>query len=177
MRRIFTYILIAFSLLLLNVDNVYAANVNISTNSLNTYEIKRLANDDVEGSSGGERTVTHENDTFNTNCRDFAKTLRLGGEILLAVKIILPIIIIIKASLNMFSTITEGNQDEIKKKLMKLFYSLVAAILIFFIPTVTNVLVKIATDVKGTNYKTSDSEICRKCIFEPNSEICEINAK
>lgn len=154
--------LIAFTLLLLNGSNVYAANNDISSNEIITNNVILLADE--------------KQDDFSTNCADFAKTIRIGGYLLLIVKIVLPLIIMVKASVSMFSTVTAGNSNEIKKKLTKLMYSLIAAALIFFTPIVVNTLMKVATDAKGIDYKTSDSEICRICIFEPNNEICAVNA-
>jgi len=109
-------------------------------------------------------------DDFTTNCKDFAKTIRMGGYLVFIVKIALPLIMIVKASLSIISVVTSGKSEELLKQAKKFMTSAVAAILIFFIPTIVNVIFSF---VAGFNDNmTSDSKICSACIFEPFSSTC-----
>lgn len=109
-------------------------------------------------------------DNFDTNCQDFAHTLRIGGYLIVLVKVLIPIIIIVKASLNLLHAVTGGKSEELKKWAKQLGYSFIAGALIFFVPTIVNVAFGFIS-AYNTNI-TEDSKICTACIFDPFSEAC-----
>lgn len=109
-------------------------------------------------------------DDFSTNCADFAHTLRIGGYLIFLVKIILPFIIMIKASMNMMTIVTNGDPGELKKQAKKVVTSLIASIIIFFLPTLLNTMFGFISNFSSN--RTEDSKICSACIFEPFSSTC-----
>ncbi len=115
-------------------------------------------------------------DDFDKNCHDFAGTIRIGGILLFIVKIMLPVVIIIKATMSFVSVVTSGKPDDLKKKANKLMISLIAAIIIFFLPTIVNTLFGFIA--RYNDNITEDSKVCSACIFEPFSSECSshINA-
>lgn len=115
-------------------------------------------------------TYPSKSDDFTTNCADFAPTIRFGGYILFIAKILLPIIILVKSSLNIISIVTKGTPDELSKQAKKFGVSCLASIIIFFTPTLVNTIFSI---VSGFNM-TDDSKICSSCIFDPFSETCTV---
>lgn len=122
--------------------------------------------------SSTDTNLEHWEDDFSHNCQDFVKTIRLGGIFLIIVEILVPLIIIVRSSFNMLSVITSGSAEELKKFFQKLLVALVAAVSIFFVPVIVDIVVGLAISTKGEN-ATSDSEICRVCIFHPFSGDCE----
>lgn len=116
-----------------------------------------------------------ELDDFSHNCADLAKTIRLAGYLVLLVKILIPLIIIVKSSLNLISVITSGKSEELNKKLTSLAYSLAAAILIFFVPTIVNTIFGFVNKY-NSNY-TDDAKICSACVFEPLGDLCTTYAE
>ena len=112
------------------------------------------------------------NDSFDTPCADFANTIKIGGLLLLLIKIFLPLIIIIKSSLRLFSVIAKGDSSDMRKKMENLGISLIAAILIFFTPTIVNSIFGIVTNIRGIDDMNGDIEICKACLFEPLSNKC-----
>lgn len=114
-------------------------------------------------------------DDMSSNCADFAPTIRIGGYLVLVVKIALPLIIIFKTTLNMLSLVTKGDSGELKKNFKKVMLSLIASAVIFFIPTILNVIFGFVSNYNSNI--TEDSKICSACIFEPFSDTCKNNAE
>lgn len=115
-------------------------------------------------------TDYNRDDNFSGNCADFARTIRIGGYLVYIVKLLIPIIIIVKASMSFVSVVTNGKPDELKKKASKLVNALIAGILIFFIPTIVNVVFGFISSFNDNI--TEDSKICNACIFDPFSSDC-----
>jgi hypothetical protein len=156
MKKVFSYILILitimFSFQAVNVEakTLISNNVNLLTMD---YEVDYTGTDDL-----------------STNCEDFAKTIRTGGVLLVIAKVMIPLIIIVKATLNLVSVVTKGDPGELKKQAQKVGTAIIAGIVIFFIPTIINTIFGFVD--RYNNGKTADSEICRVCIFEPFSDDC-----
>lgn len=114
-------------------------------------------------------------DDFSRNCRDFAKVLRIGGFIILIAKILIPLIIIVKASMNFVSVVIDGKPETLKKNFQKMLWSLIAGIFIFFIPTFINVVFGLVS--KYNDNVNLDSKVCNACVFDPFGELCELYAE
>lgn len=112
----------------------------------------------------------YDNEQFDSNCKDFSNVLRMGGTIILIVKIALPLIIIVKASLSLMKVVTSGKQDELSKAASKAIYSIVASIIIFFIPTIIYTIFGFVDRFREN--ETEDSKICSACIFDPYGDLC-----
>ena len=165
MKKTFLIITMIFSILFFMPNRINALELT-STNDImaqNSYKV--LADNGMEFDP-------NRYDEFDTNCKDMVPTLKIAGKILLIAKIVLPLIIIVKASFDMLSTVTKGDSGEIKKKATKTGISIIGAIMIFFIPTLMNVIFDIVGNASGKDTGSSDSEICKACIFEPYSNKC-----
>lgn len=141
---------------LLFVNSAYAKNVSVRDNTLiMDYSIT---------------TDYNRNDDFSTNCQDFAHTIRIFGYILLLAKILIPLVMIVKASLNLIGVITKGDAGEVNKYAKKLGTMIAGGVIIFFIPTIISVLFGF---ISGFNSNmTADAKVCTACIFEPYSSTC-----
>lgn len=83
-----------------------------------------------------------DNMIFGAICTDpdAMTILRMVKTILTIAKIILPLIIIVTASIDFAKLVIAGNFENFKGPLEKLMYRLIAAVLVFFIPTLVNVI-------------------------------------
>ena len=71
-----------------------------------------------------------------------------------AIKIAIPIILIIMGMLDMGKAVTSGKDDEIKKELVVFLKRAIAAILVFFIPSIVGLIMQIL------NNQLTDSNAC-----------------
>lgn len=71
-----------------------------------------------------------------------------------AIKIAIPIILIIWGMLDMGKAVTSGKDDEIKKQLVTFLKRAIAAILVFFIPSIVGLVMQII------NNNLTDSNAC-----------------
>lgn len=63
-----------------------------------------------------------------------------------AIKIAIPIILILWGMLDMGKAVTSGKDDEIKKQLVTFLKRAIAAILVFFIPSIVGLFMQIIND-------------------------------
>lgn len=147
-------------LILFILSAIFIPNVEAKTNFSDVVSI-------------GDYSITSDynrDDDFAHNCADFAHTIRIGGYLVNFVKVLLPFIIMVKATISFISVVTSAKPEELKKKASKLGVSLGCAVAIFFIPTIVNIVFGF---IAGFNDNiTEDSKICSACIFEPFSETC-----
>jgi len=122
--------------------------------------------DDVEDPTGSGEKVEY----FDTNCADFSPALRIGGYLLMLVKILVPLVIIIKASFKLASVAVSSNPEAFSKTVKSFCMNLVASIVIFLIPTILDIFFGLLNNYNAN--KTTDSEICTACIFKPYSDTC-----
>ena len=87
-------------------------------------------------------------DGFNaeTFCRNTASLWGLLGIAVVAIKIVIPIALIIFGMLDMGKAVTSGKDDEIKKQLMSFLRRAIAAVLVFFVPTIVGMLMTTVND-------------------------------
>ena len=83
-------------------------------------------------------------------------------KIILIGKIILPIIIIVTSMLDFFKVVTSGSPDSITKGLTAVFYKFIAAALIFFLPSIVNMIM-------GLNGSYDNSNIA--CLLNVNDKM------
>ena len=95
-------------------------------------------------------------------CTRLKEPLQFVGNIVLIVKILIPIIIIAFGMIDFFKAVTGSKDDEIKKSARIFAFRCVSGVVIFFIPTLVSIvfsLVASFADIKG------DFDACQKCIF------------
>lgn len=116
---------------------------------------------------------TSYNDNFLENCIDFSPAIKIVGIILLIAKIVIPLVIIVLTSLNLISTVTSGNPEELNKTIKKAAISVLAAIIVFFVPTIVDVMFGVVLDASSSEKENSDIEACRQCLFHPLADDCK----
>lgn len=113
--------------------------------------------------SGGK----HVPDAGTSYCSgEFLKPFRFVGKIFSIFKILIPILIIGFGSFDFFKALIANKDDEIKKSARSLLFRVVSGIIIFFIPTIINLVFSLVDD---WNQYATDYRNCSKCLVSPHN--------
>lgn len=120
-------------------------------------------------SDNNKNTTTVKNNvdiSQSTNCTRIKEPIMFIGNIVLIVKIAIPIILIGLGIMDLFKAVTSAKDDEIKKSLRGFAMRCVAGVAIFFLPTIISVvfgMISSWADLKG------EFNACQKCILNVRS--------
>ena len=92
---------------------------------------------------------------------ELMRTFKGAGYILYALKIIIPILLIILGSIDIFQAVISQDEKQLSKSIMKLVQRVIAGVIIFFIPTIINYVF----DMVDTN-ATSRYQGCYECLLD-----------
>lgn len=107
-------------------------------------------------------------------CHDSAGIWQVVGWVLLVFKIVIPIMLIILGMIDLGKAVVASKDDEIKKSIKSLAMRAIAAVVIFFIPTLIGIVMGLVSNFSSSGAK-ADYEVCRKCITNPSK--CEVPAE
>ena len=112
----------------------------------------------------GQNTENNEDNTIESSeyCGKLKEPLKFIGNIVLIVKIIIPIIIIAFGMIDFFKAMIGSKDDEIKKSSRSLIFRIIAGIGIFLIPTIVSFIFSLIdswANIEG------DFNACQKCIL------------
>lgn len=96
-------------------------------------------------------------------CSDFGSTLKLVSYSILIVRTIVPLLIIIMGTLDIYKTVTSGKEDDLKKQTIIFGKRIIIGLMVFFLPSFVNLVVN-ALDNSPSDYKT-----CLSCISNPSN--------
>ena len=82
-------------------------------------------------------------------CSTTSSIWNLLGIAVTVIKIAIPIVLIVFGMLDMGKAVTSGKDDEIKKQLMSFLRRAIAAVLVFFVPTIVGMIMSIVNDAVG----------------------------
>lgn len=94
---------------------------------------------------------------------DIVKTIAIVRLIMNAICIIVPIVMIVLGTFDLFKAVTAGKDEDIKKKQQTLIKRIIAGIIIFLVPTIVSVLMNLIgvnnwrecwNNAKNANFKT-----------------------
>lgn len=100
---------------------------------------------------------------------EIMKTWRLIGYILLIIKIAVPIVLIVMGSIDMMKAVMAAKEDDIKKSQGMFIKRTIAAIIVFFVPTIVNLILNV---IGGSEYKNSE---CIKCVLDVGTCVVDEN--
>ena len=140
--------------------------------------------DDPENSFGGDREeagggrpadVVEDAKNENEVVENFCTGSRLGvfttiGWVFWFAKILIPIVLIVLGSIDVGKAVIASKDDEIKKSAKTLVIRVIAGIIIFFIPTLLNLVVDLING--GDIYNGEDFGTCTHCVLEPTDPNC-----
>ena len=101
-------------------------------------------------------------------CGRTAPIWQFIGYFLFALKIVVPLLIIVLGIVDFAKAIASSDDKAISKAAKSLLMRIIAAICIFFIPTIVSFVIRLVdTSVDDKN------EICARCISSPGGDVCE----
>ena len=105
--------------------------------------------------------------TVDNICSSSADIWRTIGYFLMVFKIVIPIILIILGMIDLGKAVVSSDDKAISKAVKSLAMRLVAAVAIFFIPTIVSLVIGLVDTSVENKY-----EVCAKCISSPNGQVC-----
>ena len=107
-------------------------------------------------------------------CKDLAPFLTLVGYVVTIIKIVIPLLLIIFGMLDVVKSVFAGKPDEVTKNLRSFAMRCIAAILIFFIPSIVGVLLNAVYQTGETD--ANGWRCCWEYVINPtnakSSEAC-----
>lgn len=100
-----------------------------------------------------------------TFCTDSSNIWQFVGWILMVFKIVIPLLLIIFGMVDLGKAVVGSKDEEIKKATGALVKRAIAGIVIFFIPTIVNIIINL---VPGH----VDWDACRVCVTSPGGDKC-----
>lgn len=91
------------------------------------------------------------------------------GWVFFVIKILVPVILIVFGTIDLSKAVIASKDDEIKKSVKTLLIRVVAGIIIFFLPTILNMIVKTFNQNDVYNGTFMD---CTSCMLDPTQDAC-----
>ncbi len=118
------------------------------------------------GTKKNPTDYVEKEDVIKPFCEETAKIWKIVGYLVGALKILVPVIIIVLGSIDLGKAVVAQSEDEIKKGTQLLIKRLIAGIVIFFIPTIVTIVLKMASKYSTT---VSSNSTCIECVSKPGS--------
>ncbi len=117
-----------------------------------------------DGSSGNDTDYKPQEDVIKSFCEETHGVWKMAGYLINALKVMIPVIIIVMGSIDLGKAVVANSEDEMKKATQVLIKRVIAGIIIFFIPTIMNLILKMASNYVST---ISSSSSCVECVTKP----------
>lgn len=101
-----------------------------------------------------------------TFCQDTANIWHLLGSIVVVIKIVIPIILVILGMVDLGKAVVSSDEKAMNKAVGTLIKRFIAALVVFFIPTIVSALFSAA----GVITNDGDYQICIQCVTAANSD-------
>ena len=105
-------------------------------------------------------------------CYESKDVWQLVGKVLLVFKIVIPLLLIIFGMIDLGQAVIGSDEKDIQKATKKLLRRAIAAVVIFFIPTIVGALMGLVGQF-GNDKKASGYDICKDCLTRPYSNACK----
>lgn len=113
-------------------------------------------------------------DTSNSFCDKTAEIWQFVGYGLFAIKIIIPLIIMIFGMIDFSKAVMSGDDKTIKGAGASLIKRLVLCICIFFVPTIISLIFKM---VDSSSIYVEGAKRCEECLTDPTGYLCKTYVK
>lgn len=100
-------------------------------------------------------------------CAETSNIWRTVGYFLLIFKIIIPIILIILGMLDLGKAVISSDDKAISKSAKSLLIRVIAAVAIFFVPTIVAFVIRLVDTSVDDRY-----DVCASCISNPGGDTC-----
>ena len=105
-------------------------------------------------------------------CINSANVWQIVGYAFFIFKIIIPILLIVWGMLDLGRAVVAAKDDEIKKATKSLAMRAIAAVAIFFVPTIVGIVLGLISSFNTEDVR-EDWNVCRTCITSPGESECE----
>ena len=105
-------------------------------------------------------------------CRNSANVWQIVGYAFFIFKIIIPILLIVWGMLDLGRAVVAAKDYEIKKATKSLAMRAIAAVAIFFVPTIVGIVLGLISSFNTEDVR-EDWNVCRTCITSPGESECE----
>lgn len=122
----------------------------------------RSSSDSSNNQTTGNGVKKEEAQPTTDTCMRLKGPLKFLGHIVVIFKIIIPIVLIIMGAFDFFKGVTSGKDEELKKAGKSFLFRVIAAVVIFFLPTIVSLIFSYIdswTGIKG------DFNACQKCVL------------
>ena len=154
------------------IDDCNYRNVNLTLEESDIGDGKTLANiviDTNKGGGGDTNPIIEIDEMKFCGEARVLRAFKIAGFLLFALKIIVPLIIIILGTVDFGKAVISTGDKANKDAINMLIKRLVIGIVIFLLPTILDALLGIIDGAKDTSGKFSD---CTHCLFSPFSDGC-----
>lgn len=100
-------------------------------------------------------------------CTETSNIWRTVGYFLLVFKIVIPIILIILGMVDLGKAVISSDDKAVSKAAKSLLMRIIAAVCIFFIPTIVSFVIRLVDTSVDDKY-----DVCAHCISSPGGDIC-----
>lgn len=97
-------------------------------------------------------------------CEDTANIWQLLGHVVTVIKIIIPLMLIILGMVDLGKAVVSSDEKAISKSVGSLIKRFIAAIIVFFVPTIVSALF---SAISLVNLNDGDAQICVQCLTNP----------
>lgn len=102
-------------------------------------------------------------------CIETSNAWRIGGYLVMALKILVPVALIVMLSVDLAKGAFSDNADN-SKMISLIVKRIIAAIVIFMIPTILNLTINLLDDINDVK---SDYTNCTECMLNPTGDRCK----
>ena len=106
-----------------------------------------------------------------TFCTDTANIWHLVGMVVYILKIVIPLILIILGMLDLGKAVVSSDEKAINKAVGTLVKRFIAAVVVFFVPTIINGIFGVIGVIGGTSKE--DYNVCVRCVTQTCEEFSE----
>ena len=106
---------------------------------------------------------------MGTFCQDTANIWRIVGYMVLILKIVIPVILIVLGMVDLGKAVISSDDKAISKAVGTLSKRFIAAVIIFFVPSIVSAIFKMVTGTALTA-TGSDTNICVQCVTNVTSK-------
>lgn len=107
-------------------------------------------------------------------CQETAPVWQLVGNILLVFKIVIPLLLIIFGMIDLGKAVIGSDEKAIKEATNSIIRRLIAAVVIFFIPTIVGAVIGLVGSFNREEDKgKANYDVCKACITRPNGANCK----
>lgn len=107
---------------------------------------------------------------MGTFCQDTANIWRIVGYIVLILKIAVPVLLIVLGMIDLGKAVISSDDKAISNSVKTLSKRFIAAVIIFFVPSIVSAVFKMVTGTAITETgKDNDANICVQCVTNVTS--------